>query len=85
MTVLAVVFPAVGGALQAIMNQLEFRRIAARSERMERVLWILRERFADADSPEELHRAMAAAREAMGSENNEWWILLGFRDPALPG
>jgi hypothetical protein len=51
---------------------------------MASVLEVVALRFEEANSPEDLAQAVAAARSAMASENYEWWILLGFRDPALP-
>jgi hypothetical protein len=80
----AVALPACGSALQAILNQLELRRVAARSERMERLLLVASSRVEDADSLQALRWAAAEAWRVMGSEAYEWWVLLGFRDPTLP-
>jgi FtsH-binding integral membrane protein len=82
--VLAIALPAWGASLQAIKERMEFRRIAARASRMASVLEVVALRFEEADSPDDLAQAVAAARSAMAAENYEWWILLGFRDPALP-
>jgi hypothetical protein len=84
LTLLTIVLPAWGSAIYAIKNQLEFRRMAERSENMKRLLQFYPDRFRNENTLEGLHRVVSAAREAMGTENYEWWILLGFRDPALP-
>jgi len=83
-TFIALALPAWGSALQAISNQLELRRVAARSERMERVLRVAALHIEEASSLAELRQAASEAGLVMRSETHEWWVLLGFRDPALP-
>jgi len=84
LSLLTIVLPAWGSAIYAIKNQLEFRRMAVRSENMKRLLQFYPDRFRNENTLDGLHRVVSGAREAMGAENYEWWIVLGFRDPALP-
>jgi len=84
LTFLAVAAPACGSALHGILNQLELRRVAARSERMERLLNVLVSQIEAADTLEELRQSAIQASRVMGAETHEWWVLLGFREPVLP-
>lgn len=81
---LAVSLPAVGGALQAVRNQLELPRLSSRSKRMAHELRLLGARMREARSMAEIRMIAVEAQAKMGVETHEWWVLLGFRDPSLP-
>ncbi len=79
-----ILFPVWGAAIHAIINQLEWERIAARSQRMNIVLKLVLDRAQDAQSLDELRTAVTEGEQLMSLENHEWWILLSFRQPILP-
>ena len=82
-TFLAIVLPAWGAAIHGIGKQLEYERIAARSEKMAEVISLAIENVDDADTVEELERVVEDVARLMGLENYEWWVLLSF-DKAVP-
>jgi len=82
-TFLAVVLPAWGAAVHAIGKQLEYERIAARSEQMAQVLSRYIERAEAAPNLDELRKVVRQAARVIGLENYEWWVLLSFEQPEL--
>jgi hypothetical protein len=83
-TFLAIVLPAWGAAVHAIMTQLEYERISIRSQRMATALSIVAERCERAETIEALRQEVRDGERVVGIENHEWWVLLSFRPPALP-
>jgi hypothetical protein len=83
-TFLAIILPAWGAAVHAIMTQLEYERISIRSKRMANALRIVAERCERAATLEALRKVVRDGERAVGIENHEWWVLLSFRPPELP-
>ncbi|MBI2477863.1 MAG: hypothetical protein HYV60_04225 [Planctomycetia bacterium] len=80
----AVILPAWGASIHAIASLLEYDRIAARSERMARVLERCAERARRATNSQALVKEIDAAEEIMAAENHEWVASLKFRELVLP-
>jgi hypothetical protein len=82
-TFLAIALPAWGAALHGVAKQLEYERIAARSEQMARVLHHYVERAEMAPSIEALRETVREAARVVCLENYEWWVLLSFDPPEV--
>ena len=82
-TFLAIVLPAWGAAIHGIGKQLEYERIAARSEKMAEVISQSIDNVEYADTVEKLEQVVGEVARLMGLENYEWWVLLSF-DKAVP-
>ncbi|MEA2572493.1 MAG: hypothetical protein QOI24_4494 [Acidobacteriota bacterium] len=82
-TLMALALPVWAGAIHAVMTQLEFERIAARSARMHEMLRGTAESMKRARNEQELRAVATTAAEQMKVENREWWILFSFQDVQL--
>jgi hypothetical protein len=80
-TFFAIASPAWAAAFHGIGKQLEYERMAARSEQMAEVLERLAHRAEQATSREELRSVLQRAGEVIGLENYEWWVLSSFDIP----
>jgi hypothetical protein len=81
---LAIVLPGWGGALHAVNVLRDRERIAARSERMHRVLSAVARRAEQATTVDALRAEVGRAAAVMASESHEWWVSLNYRELVLP-
>jgi hypothetical protein len=84
-TLMAIVLPAVGGAIHACAVLRDHDRLAARSAQLEPVLRGLADRARVASDRTELARVVAEADHVMAEENDDWWVTLGGQAPVMPG
>ena len=73
-TFLAIVLPAWGAAIHGIGKQLEYERIAARSEKMAEVISLAIYHVEDAYTVEKLGFVVEEASLVKGLENYEWCV-----------
>lgn len=76
----AIVFPAVGGALGALRTHREYLRNTSRSSEMVRHLEELKARMMAADSPERFLPLVREAEETMLHENEDWRVVVRFHE-----
>ena len=80
----AIVFPAIGGALAAIRTHREYLRNAQRSAEMVRHLEELKEQMQAAVNLESFVPLVREAEETMLHENEDWRVVVRFHKPELP-
>ncbi len=82
-TFLAITLPALGAAIHAIGKQLEYERIAKRSEKMAAELDKLLERAKKSNTMDELRTIVQQAIQTVNLETFEWWALISFTFPEI--
>ena len=82
-TFLAITLPAWGAAIHAIGKQLEYERIAARSNKMAAELERLEEYAKQSTTLEELRTIVQQAIQTVNLETFEWWALISFNSAEL--
>ncbi len=82
-TFFAIALPGWGAAVHGISKQMEYERIAARSEQMAQVLAKFVDRAQETSNLEELTAVVQTATHVIALENYEWWVLLSFAPPEL--
>ncbi len=80
---LAITLPAWGGALHAIGKQLEYDRVAERSNKMAGELDRLLTLANESTTPDELREIVQQAVQTINLETYEWWALISFNSPEL--
>jgi hypothetical protein len=78
LTFLAILFPAVAGALAGLQAQREHLRLEKRSGNMKPQLENLRRRLASATEPATLERLLHEVDEVMLRETQDWLMLMRF-------
>ncbi len=82
-TFLAIILPAWGAAIHAIGKQLEYERIAARSNKMAVELERQEEHAIQCTTLEDLRQIVQQATQTVNLETFEWWALISFNSPEL--
>jgi hypothetical protein len=77
---IAIVFPAVGGALGALRTHREYLRNTRRSSEMVRHLEELKARMTAANTNESFLRLVREAEETMLHENEDWRVVVRFHE-----
>ena len=80
---LAITLPAWGAALHAIGKQLEYDRVAERSNKMAGELARLLTLANESTTPDELREIVQQAVQTINLETYEWWALISFNSPEL--
>ena len=80
---LAITLPAWGAALHAIGKQLEYDRVAERSNKMAAELARLLTLANESTTPDELREIVQQAVQTINLETYEWWALISFNSPEL--
>ena len=80
LALVAIVFPAVGGALAALRTHREYLRNASRSAEMARHLEELKARMMAADGPERFLPLVRETEETMLHENEDWRVVVRFHE-----
>jgi hypothetical protein len=80
LALVAIAFPAVGGALGALRTHREYLRNASRSAEMARHLGELKAKMQAAEDPERFLPLVREAEETMLHENEDWRVVVRFHD-----
>jgi hypothetical protein len=83
LTFLAIVLPAVGGALGGIHAQREYHRNAERFGRMVPVLDAAHRRLVRADDPQTLQAVVQDVEALLLDEVRDWFVVMRFHDIEL--
>lgn len=81
----ALVFPAIGGALGAIRTHREYLRNSLRFSEMVRHLEELKGEMKAVSSPERLAAMVREAEQTMLHETEDWRVVVGIHKPEAPG
>jgi conflict system pore-forming effector with SLATT domain len=84
MIYLAIVLPAVGGAVGAIRSHRDYKRASIRCRETAGELKIIKQKISEAKGMESLRLHVRAAEDIMLRENEDWRSLLWFHELELP-